>query len=144
MLKHNCVVLAESILVCIVGTLCLSASLEQPALANGSAILKPQRQDAQRVIDRSNEQFQRGEEAFQAGNYDQARRAYDKAVDIVHEAGIDDPQLKEYYRRLVDRIYQRQMALLQNAPAAKPASTDYAQSTLPQNQNGQKAEMDQP
>lgn len=138
MLKHNCVVLAESILVCVVGALCLSASLELPALANSSTILTPQRQDAQRVIDRSNEQFQRGEEAFQAGNYDQARRAYDKAVDIVHEAGIDDPQLKEYYRRLVDRIYQRQMALLQNAPAAKPSPADYAQSTFPQSQNGQK------
>jgi membrane-bound lytic murein transglycosylase D len=140
MLKHKFVVLAESILVCLAGTVALSTSLGQAALANSSTFISPQRQDVQRVIDRSNEQFQRGEEAFQAGNYDQARRAYDKAVDIVHESGLDEPQLKEYYRRLVDRIYQRQMALLKNAPAAKPAPANYADSTLPQDQKDQKTQ----
>jgi LysM repeat protein len=138
MLKHKSVVLAESLLVCIVIAVCLATSLGQSAFANSRTTLTPQRQDTQRVIDRSNEQFQRGEEAFQAGNYAQARRAYDKAVDIVHEAGIDDPQLKEYYRRLVDRIYQRQMALLKNAPAVKSTPASYADNTLPQDQKAQK------
>jgi membrane-bound lytic murein transglycosylase D len=90
-------------------------------------------QDVQRVIDRSNEQFQRGEEAFQAGNYEQARRAYDKAVDLVLESGVVDPQLQDYYRRLVDRIYQRQIGLLKNAQAAKTAQVNVTDSTMPQN-----------
>src|SRR5437870_4084696 len=111
MLKHRFVVLAESILV-LVGCLYSTVALAQTSPA-------PLRQDTQRVIDRSNEQFQRGEEFFQAGSYEQARHAYDKAVDIVLEANADDQQLRDYYRRLVDRIYQRQMALLKNAPAPK-------------------------
>ncbi len=123
MLKHKFVVLAASILV-LVACLCSTAALAQT----------PLRQDTQRIIDRSNEQFQRGEEFFQAGSYEQARRSYDKAVDIVLEASADDPQLRDYYRRLVDRIYQRQMALLKNAPAPKQAPANYAESTLPQDQ----------
>lgn len=124
MLKHKFVVLAESILV-LVACLCSTAVLAQT----------PLRQDTQRVIDRSNEQFQRGEEFFQAGSYEQARRSYDKAVDIVLEANADDQQLRDYYRRLVDRIYQRQMALLKNAPAPKAPPANYAESTLPQDQS---------
>lgn len=124
MLKRKFVVLAESILVLVA---CLGSSV---ALAQ-----TPLRQDTQRVIDRSNEQFQRGEEFFQAGSYEQARRSYDKAVDIVLEANADDQQLRDYYRRLVDRIYQRQMALLKNAPAPKAPPANYAESTLPQDQS---------
>lgn len=123
MLKHKFVVLAEGILVLVV-CLCSTVALAQT----------PLRQDTQRVIDRSNEQFQRGEEFFQAGSYEQARRSYDKAVDIVLEANADDQQLRDYYRRLVDRIYQRQMALLKNAPAPKAPPANYAESTLPQDQ----------
>jgi LysM repeat protein len=124
MLKHKFVVLAEGILV-LVACLCSPVALAQT----------PLRQDSQRVIDRSNEQFQRGEEFFQAGSYEQARRSYDKAVDIVLEANADDSQLRDYYRRLVDRIYQRQMALLKNAPAPKVPPANYAESTLPPDQS---------
>ncbi len=127
MLKHKLVVLAPSILVLVVCCLYSTLTLAQTA---GN----PLRQDTQRIIDRSNEQFQRGEEFFQAGSYEQARRSYDKAVDIVLEASADDPQLRDYYRRLVDRIYQRQMALLKNAPVPKQAPANYAESTLPQDQ----------
>lgn len=127
MLKHKSVVLAESIL-----AVCLCANAGVPAFAHSKINFSSQRQDAQRVIDRSNEQFQRGEEAFQAGNYEQARRAYDKAVDLVLESGVDDPQLNEFYRRLVDRIYQRQMALLKNAPNTKATPANYAETTLAQ------------
>lgn len=126
MLKHKYAVLAESIFVLVV-CLCSTVALAQTSPAS-------LRQDTQRIIERSNDQFQRGEEFFQAGSYEQARRSYDKAVDIVLEANADDPQLRDYYRRLVDRIYQRQMALLKNAPAPKQAPANYAESTLPQDQ----------
>src|SRR5262245_21524338 len=127
--KHKFVVLAESILV--LSLAC--APLTLPAYAQSST-LSGLRQDVQRVIERSNEQFQRGEESFQAGNYEQARRAYDKAVDLVLESGVVDPQLQDYYRRLVDRIYQRQIGLLKNAQAAKSAQVNVTDSTMPQAQ----------
>ncbi len=127
--KHKFVVLAESILV--LSLAC--APLTLPAYAQSST-LSGLRQDVQRVIDRSNEQFQRGEEAFQVGNYEQARRAYDKSVDLVLESGVVDPQLQDYYRRLVDRIYQRQIGLLKNAQAAKTTQVNVTDSTMPQTQ----------
>lgn len=129
MLKHKFVVLAEGILV-----ISLACALFTLPVSAQSSTMSGLRQDAQRVIDRSNEQFQRGEEAFQASHYDQARRAYDKAVDLVLESGVVDPQLQDYYRRLVDRIYQRQLGLLKSAQAAKPAQVNLAESTMPQNQ----------
>jgi membrane-bound lytic murein transglycosylase D len=127
--KHKFVVLAESILV--LSLAC--APLTLPVYAQSST-LSGLRQDVQRVIDRSNEQFQRGEEAFQAGNFEQSRRAYDKAVDLVLESGVVDPQLQDYYRRLVDRIYQRQIGLLKNAQVAKTTPANVTDSTMPQNQ----------
>lgn len=79
--------------------------------------------DVQRIIDRSNGYFQSAESNFKDGNFDKARREYDRAVDIVLEAGIDvrsDGRLDQYYQKLVDHIYQRQMTLLTAAPAAAP------------------------
>ncbi len=105
----------SSLAVCLVLTMAVVAFAQgQPAAGYG---LTNQRNEVQRVIDRSNEQFQRGEEYFQAGSYDQARRLYDKAVDAVLESGLSDATLSDYYRRLVDKIFQRQMSLKSNAPA---------------------------
>jgi membrane-bound lytic murein transglycosylase D len=80
--------------------------------------------EIQKVIDRSDERFQAGEIHFKEGHYDQARRAYDRAVDIILEAGIDvrsDARLKQHYQNLVEQIFQRQMALLR--PSAAPTQT---------------------
>ena len=110
-------VLAKNLL-----AVCLGLMVYATAFAQAQPAGSYQRNEVQRVIDRSNEQFQRGEEYFQAGAYDQARRAYDKAVDFVLESGLSDPTLSDYYRRLVDKIYQRQMGLKSNAPVvASPA-----------------------
>jgi membrane-bound lytic murein transglycosylase D len=87
--------------------------------------------DVQRIIDRSNGYFQSGESNFKDGNFDKARREYDRAVDIVLEAGVDvrsDGRLDQYYQKLVDHIYQRQMTLL----TATPAGGDQTAKTGPQ------------
>ena len=104
---------------------CLVFATALVAFAQGQPASPYQRNEVQRVIDRSNEQFQRGEEYFQAGSYEQARRLYDKAVDAVLESGLNDATLSDYYRRLVDKIFQRQMSLKSNAPviAANTNST---------------------
>jgi membrane-bound lytic murein transglycosylase D len=84
----------------------------------------------QRVIERSNSYFQSGEANFKDGNFEKARREYDRAVDIVLEAGLDvrgDARLQQHYQNLVEHIFQRQMTLLSAAPAP-----DVAQAGGPQ------------
>jgi membrane-bound lytic murein transglycosylase D len=80
------------------------------------------------VIDRSNGYFQSAEVSFKDGNFDKARREYDRAVDTVLEAGIDvrsDARLQQHYQNLVERIFQRQMTLM--AGPSGPAVSDVAQ-----------------
>ncbi|HYE76326.1 MAG TPA: hypothetical protein VEF04_23480, partial [Blastocatellia bacterium] len=83
--------------------------------------------EIQKIIDRSDERFQVGELQFNSGNYAQARREYDKAVDIVLEAGFDirtDGRLKQHYQKLIEQVYQRQIALLkQQAPNVQNTTT---------------------
>src|SRR5262249_8292113 len=84
--------------------------------------------EIQRVIERSTGHFQAAEASFKDGNFDKARREYDRAVDTVLEAGIDvrsDPRLYQHYQNLIERIYQRQMTLM--AGAGAPAGSDIAQ-----------------
>src|SRR5262245_36123597 len=71
--------------------------------------------EIQRVIERSNGYFLSAENSFKDGNFDRARREYDRSVDTVLEAGIDvrsDARLQQYYQSLVERIFQRQMTLM--------------------------------
>lgn len=85
-------------------------------------------QEIQRVIDRSNIAFQAAEASFKDGNFDKARREYDRAVDTVLEAGIDvrsDSRLQQHYQNLVERIFQRQMTLM--AGTSAPTVSDIAQ-----------------
>ncbi|MBO0725546.1 MAG: lytic transglycosylase domain-containing protein, partial [Blastocatellia bacterium] len=80
------------------------------------------------MIERSNGYFQAAEASFKDGNFDKARRDYDRAVDVVLEAGIDvrsDPRLYQHYQNLIERIYQRQMTLM--AGAGAPAGPNIAQ-----------------
>jgi membrane-bound lytic murein transglycosylase D len=77
--------------------------------------------EIQRIVERSNGYFQSAEVNFKDGNFDRARREYDRAIDIVLESGVDarsDARLQQYYQGLVDQIFQRQMTLLSVAPAA--------------------------
>ncbi len=80
----------------------------------------PRSLEIQRVIERSNAFFQSAEISFKDGNFDKARRDYDRAVDTVLEAGIDvrsDARLQQHYQNLIERIFQRQMTLMATAPA---------------------------
>ena len=105
---------------------CLATSLYAQARGGDTPADLSQRYiDVQKVIERSNSYFQSGEANFKDGNYDKARREYDRAVDIVLEAGIDvrgDARLKQHYQTLIDHIYQRQMTLLSAAPVP-PSNT---------------------
>jgi peptidoglycan lytic transglycosylase D len=94
-------------------------------------------QEIQRVIDRSNGYFQSAEISFKDGNFDKARREYDRAVDTVLEAGIDvrsEARLQQHYQNLVERIFQRQMTLM--AGPSGPAVSDVAQNGDNPSQSG--------
>jgi membrane-bound lytic murein transglycosylase D len=84
--------------------------------------------EIQRVIERSNSYFQSAEVSFKDGNFNKARREYDRAVDTVLEAGIDvrsDARLQQHYQNLIERIFQRQMTLM--VTASGPSALDAAQ-----------------
>ncbi len=130
MLKLRLVWLAESSIV-FLWAVGLCVFTVAPALAQGRVSspgnteipveVQQRNEEIQKIIDRADERFQAGEEGFRKADYQQARRAYDRAVDIVLEAGIDvrsDARLQQYYQKLVEQIFQRQLALTRLAPAS--------------------------
>jgi membrane-bound lytic murein transglycosylase D len=81
----------------------------------------------QLTIERSEESFQKGEEFFKAGEYSQARRSYDRAIELILESGIDvrsDAKLKQHYQKLLDQINQRQATLTKQLPTPLPLSAE--------------------
>ncbi len=118
--------LAASLLVALIP--CLNSSVVC-AQARGVAAEIPadvshRNSEIQRVIDRSNSFFQSAEVNFKDGNFDKARREYDKSVDIVLESGVDvrsDARLQQHYQNLIEIIFQRQMTLMAAAPVAPSA-----------------------
>jgi hypothetical protein len=68
------------------------------------------------IIKLAEVQYQKGEQAYSAGEYFQARQAFDKAVDEILLASIDvrsDDRLKIYYRQLIEKINRYQIASLE-------------------------------
>ncbi|MFN0086011.1 MAG: transglycosylase SLT domain-containing protein [Blastocatellia bacterium] len=103
------------------GLIIVLLALTAPSFGQGVADLTQRSGDIQRVIERSNSYFQSGEVNFKDGNFDKARREYDRAIDIVLESGVDiraDARLQQHYNNLVDHIFQRQMTLLSGASSA--------------------------
>jgi membrane-bound lytic murein transglycosylase D len=102
------------------------------AQGRGSTIDLPTEQshrslEIQRVIERSTGHFLSAEVSFKDGNFDKARREYDRAVDVVLEAGIDvrsDSRLQQHYQNLVERIFQRQMTLMAGTGGRAVADAD--------------------
>ncbi|MBK7601068.1 MAG: transglycosylase SLT domain-containing protein [Acidobacteria bacterium] len=87
--------------------------------------------EIQRVIERSNSYFQSAEYNFKDGNFEKARREFDKSVDIILESGLDvrsDARLQQHFVSLVDHIYERQMTLMAASPAAAVTQVAYEQS----------------
>jgi membrane-bound lytic murein transglycosylase D len=108
-------------------SLCFGVVFALPTIAQtGVSSFNQERSNKiQLTIERSEESLQKGEEFFRAGEYAQARRSYDRALDIVLEAGIDirsDARLKQHYQKLIDQINQRQAMLTKQLPAPLPLS----------------------
>ncbi len=126
---------------CVALTLCLATSSSAQGRGNDTTADISQRStDIQRVIERSNGYFQSGEANFKDGNFDKARREYDRALDLVLESGIDvrsDARLQQHYQNLVEHIFQRQMTLLTAAASASDVAATSGPQETSQNQLGQ-------
>ncbi|HWQ36857.1 MAG TPA: transglycosylase SLT domain-containing protein [Blastocatellia bacterium] len=140
MLKLRSLPLAESLLAVCLGIAFSSSSFAQGRVpvsgAPGvSAEVQQRNSEIQKIMDRADERFQAGEEQFKKGDYQQARRAYDRAVDIILESGVDvrsDARLQQYYQKLVEQIFQRQVALLKLEPngSSQAAETGFVSQVI--------------
>ncbi len=114
-----------SFLLSVFFSLCLSVVFAPLTIAQVPTFSQERSNKIQLTIERSEESLQKGEEFFQAGEYAQARRSYDRALDIILEAGIDirsDARLKQHYQKLIDKINQRQTTLTKQLPTPLPLS----------------------
>jgi membrane-bound lytic murein transglycosylase D len=124
MLKLRLVWLAEGMLTL---GLCFVTATSSPLLAQTAPLsssvpteVRQYNQEIQKIIDRAEERFQAGEIHFDKGEYREARRAWDRAIDIILESGVDvrsDQRLQQCYQKLVDTVFQRQLALIKVSPA---------------------------
>jgi membrane-bound lytic murein transglycosylase D len=126
---------------------CLGLPLfAQATGADSPADTSQRSNEVQRVIDRSTGYFRSGEANFKDGNFDKARREYDRAVDLVLEAGLNvqsDARLQQHYQFLVEQIFQRQMTLLTAAvPAGQPGDAAQAGDSQDPAQGADKAPAD--
>ena len=68
------------------------------------------------IIASASAHYQKGENAYRAGEYDVARREFDEAVDTILTEAIDvrsDDDLRVYYRELIEKINRYQIAALE-------------------------------
>lgn len=70
---------------------------------------------SQAAVDRSSHLYEMGEQAFEQGDMDRSRRAFDDAVDAILTSGVDirdNSDLQAYYRELIEKIHKHQMQAL--------------------------------
>ncbi|HSF24001.1 MAG TPA: lytic transglycosylase domain-containing protein [Blastocatellia bacterium] len=74
------------------------------------------RDQVRQVINTAETHFQKGQRAYTSGEYNQARREFDEAVDTIWIGSIDvrsDDELRVYYRELIEKINRYQIAALE-------------------------------
>lgn len=68
------------------------------------------------LINTAERHYKKGEEAYQNGQYELARREFDQAVDSILIGSIDirsDDRLRVYYRQLIEKVNRYQIASLE-------------------------------
>ncbi|PYS50812.1 MAG: hypothetical protein DMF68_06185 [Acidobacteria bacterium] len=96
-----------------------------------------------KLIEQAEARFKEGELNLKAGEREQARDKFDKAVDTILESGINvkaSPRLETYYLELVERIYRLEVPQQQQrAPKTELAQANIQQAsyTGQQDQNSQ-------
>jgi peptidoglycan lytic transglycosylase D len=86
------------------------------AAAQSPSAQENKRSQVRQVINTAETHFQRGQKAYTSGEYNQARREFDEAVDTIWIGSIDvrsDDELRVYYRELIEKINRYQIAALE-------------------------------
>ncbi|MFY9610008.1 MAG: lytic transglycosylase domain-containing protein [Blastocatellia bacterium] len=94
----------------------LSAFPHNLAAAQSQSPQDNKRDQVRQVISTAETHFQKGQKAYTSGEYNQARREFDEAVDTIWVGSIDvrsDDELRVYYRELIEKINRYQIAALE-------------------------------
>src|SRR5215813_10274529 len=86
-----------------------------PVMVNGQP-QEAKQVEVNRIIASAQMHYQKGEQAYAAGQYDLARREFDQAVDTILIDAIDirsDDRLRVFYRELIEKINHYQIAALE-------------------------------
>ncbi|MEP7274135.1 MAG: transglycosylase SLT domain-containing protein [Acidobacteriota bacterium] len=126
MQKRQREILAKGLLAsCLSFTLTFSGFAQGRVSSNGTSDQSPdvqqRNQGIQKILDQSMHNLQDGDSAFNSGDYEKARRAYDRAVDVILEGGYDvqrDEKLGKFYTDLVEHVFQRQLTALKQSTKA--------------------------
>lgn len=73
--------------------------------------------DVQQIINNAEQQYRLGESLIAAKQYEQARTAFDRAIDILLEANTEihkDQRFRSFYLDLVDRVHKHQLIACQS------------------------------
>ncbi|KAF0244319.1 MAG: membrane-bound lytic murein transglycosylase D, partial [bacterium] len=76
--------------------------------------------DVQQIINMAEQQYRLGEGLVAAKQYEQARTAFDRAIDIMLEATSEahkDQRFRSFYLELVDRVHKHQLIACQSGEA---------------------------
>jgi membrane-bound lytic murein transglycosylase D len=103
----------------IIGSALVLASILSSSNVAPAQTASPQdnkRGQVRQLMNTAETHFQKGEKAYGGGQYDQARREFDEAVDTILIDSIDvrsDDELRVYYRELIEKINRYQIAALE-------------------------------
>ncbi|MBI4853072.1 MAG: transglycosylase SLT domain-containing protein [Acidobacteria bacterium] len=77
--------------------------------------------EVQKIVNLAEQQYRLGESLIAAKQYEQARTAFDRAIDIMLEASSDvhkDQRFRSFYLELVDRVHKHQLIACQSGSDA--------------------------
>ena len=117
------------------------ATTNSPAPAPKQEALRPPK--ASDYIDRAEALYKQGEEAFERGETEIARKLFDQAVAVITNSGISlraNPTLDRYYRALLDRIENRGSA----AQASNAVASGNANGSVAGEPDAAEAEVGEP
>ncbi len=106
---------------------------QQSYLRNTPSEIEREDPRVSKIIEDAESHFKKGKLNLDDHKRQAAREEFDKAVDVVLEAGMDvrsNPRLNRYYVELVERVYREEVP--QNVPAARPAANGATFQTVAQ------------
>jgi membrane-bound lytic murein transglycosylase D len=107
---------------------------DAPVALIDSARPQEPRSQADVLLERADRAYQRGRKSYQAGDHEQARHAFDEAIDLMLEASANDPDDRQAFMarldEMVDAIHRYDLAGLGAGVAVKVDSAGFDKAPL--------------